>query len=211
MTDERHRGSIATASEATEPGAPHHRTVIENPLSGERIVIRTGASETGGELLAWELLLAPGGRVPSSHAHPEQEERFTILAGRMRFRVGGRRTIAEVGRTVVVPPGTVHSFANAGPEPTHVLVETRPALDMQALLETAAAMAREQQAAARPFPRLLDLMLFMRDFEREVRAPYLPRALVRLVTRTLSGLARLRGLDARYRRLRVPGRDAVHR
>lgn len=102
-----------------------------------------------------------------------------------------------------MPPGTVHSFANAGRCPAHVLVETQPALEMEALLETAAAMAHEQRAAARSLPRLFDLILFMRDFEREVRAPYLPAALVRLVTHPLAWLARSCGLDARYRRLRV--------
>lgn len=166
-------------------------------------MIRTTGPESGGQLLVWELFLAPGGRVPSSHAHPVQEERFTVLDGRMKFRVGGRRTIAGPGQTVVVRPGTVHSFANAGPDTVHVLVETTPALDMQALLETAAAMAHEQRAAARPVPRVLDLVLFMRDFEREVRAPYLPVLLVRLVTRPLAWLAAFWGADARYRRLRA--------
>ena len=77
---------------------------------------------------------------------------------------------------------------------------------MQDLLETAAAMARDQHAAARQLPRPLDLALFMRDFEREVRAPYLPAALVRAVIRPAAWLARRRGLDARYRRLRHPMR-----
>lgn len=165
-------------------------------------MIHKTANETGGTLLAWELLLAPGGRVPSSHAHPAQEELFTVLDGQMKFRVGGRPMIVGSGETVTVPPGTVHSFANAGRVPAHVLVETTPALDMEALLETAAAMAREQRAAARSLPRLLDLALFMHDFEREVKAPYLPATLVRLVTRSLAWLARSRGLDARYCRLR---------
>lgn len=176
--------------------------VIVNPLSGERIVIRTSAADTGGEFLEWELLLAPGGRVPSSHAHPEQQERFTVLEGRMRFRLGWRRVLAKPGDTVVVEPGVVHSFANAGREPVRVAVETRPALEMEALLETAAMLACDQQASARRIPRLLDLVLFMCDFEREVRAPILPAAVVRTVTRPLARLARVMEADARYRRLR---------
>jgi quercetin dioxygenase-like cupin family protein len=179
--------------------------VIENPLSGERITIRRTAAQTDGSVLEWELTLAPGGRVPSSHAHPEQEECFTMLAGRMRFRVGHRRLTAGPGDTVRIPPGTVHHFANAGSQPARVAVQTRPALDMEDLLETAAAMARQQHAAARALPRPLDLALFMRDFEREVRAPYLPAGLVRAVTHPLAWLARRRGLDAHYRRLREPG------
>lgn len=176
--------------------------VIENPISKERIVIRKTSAETGGDLLEWELILAPGGRVPSSHVHPEQQERFTVVDGRMDFRIGGRKRTVGPGESVTVEPGSVHSFANTGRIPAHVLVQTRPALDMEALLEMAAALAQEQHAAARRVPRLLDLMLFMADFEREVRAPYLPVTLARAVTRPLARLAGSHGRDARYRRLR---------
>lgn len=175
--------------------------VIHNPLSGEQIVIRRSAEQTNGEVLDWELLLAPGGKVPSSHAHPEQTEIFTVLEGRMKFRVGWRRMILTPGQRVCIPPGTVHHFANAGPISARLAVESRPALAMAELLETAAALAQEQHAAGRALPRLVELALFMDDFEREVRAPILPRVLVRLVTRTVASLARHAGLDARYRRL----------
>jgi quercetin dioxygenase-like cupin family protein len=182
--------------------------VICNPLSGEQIVIRQpaagpdGPEGPGGSVLTWELNLAPGGRVPSSHAHPEQEETFTVLDGELKFRIGWRSVRAQAGQTVRIRPGTVHHFANHAARPARVLVQTRPALEMADLLATAAAMAREQHAASRALPRPLDLALFMRDFEREVRAPYLPAALVRGVTRTLARLAAARGLDAHYRGLR---------
>jgi quercetin dioxygenase-like cupin family protein len=169
--------------------------VIVNPLSGEQITIRATAADDRRSVLEWELLLAPGGRVPSSHAHPEQEECFTVLDGWMRFRVGGRRITAG-------PGDTVHHFANAGPRPARVAVQTWPALSMLQLLETAAAMAQAQHAAARRLPSPVDLALFMRDFEREVRAPYLPAALVRVLIRLAAWLAGRCGLDARYRRLR---------
>ncbi len=190
--------------------------VIVNPLSGERITIREPAA--GDAVLAWELELAPGGRVPSSHAHPEQEERFTVLDGQMRFRVGRRRILAGPGDTVLVPPGTVHHFANPSGQPARVAVQTRPALSMQDLLETAAVLAQRQDAAAQRLRRLMppglrrlmprqipspaDLALFMQDFEREVRAPYLPRPLVRAFTRALAWLATGLGLDRGYNRAR---------
>jgi mannose-6-phosphate isomerase-like protein (cupin superfamily) len=189
---------------------PH---VIVNPLSGEQITILRTAAETAGAVLDWELLLSPGGRVPSSHAHPEQTETFTVVEGRMRFRVGWRRLIAAPGQTVRVPPGTVHHFANAGGVPARVVVESRPALAMEELLETAAAMAQDQYAARRPLPRPVDLALFMADFEREVRAPFLPARLVRPALRRLASLVRRRGLDRRYRTLRQPalaGADDCH-
>lgn len=177
--------------------------VIENPLSGERITILATRGQAGQSVLEWELVLAPGGRVPSSHAHPAQEESFTVLAGQLRFRVGGQRVLAGPGQVVRVPPGTVHHFANAGRRPARVAVQTSPALSTRELLEVAAAMARAQHAADRRLPRPLDLALFMRDFEPEVRAPYLPAALAGAVIRPLAWLARRRGLDARYRALRA--------
>lgn len=179
--------------------APNH--VIENPLSGERITIMERPRITG-DALAWNLVLAPGGRVPNSHSHPEQEERFTVLDGTMSFRVGWRRLLARPGDVVVVPPGKVHHFANPGPVSARVLVESTPALLTEAMLETAAALARDQHAAGRMLPRPLDLALFMCDFDREVRAPYLPASLVRAVLRPVRGLARSLGRDGRYRRLR---------
>ena len=83
---------------------------------------------------------------------------------------------------------------------------------MQDLLEVAAALAERQHAAGRAFPSPLELALFMRDFEREVRAPYLPAALVRAITAPLAWLTRRCGLDARYRLLHGPAsRDRTRR
>jgi quercetin dioxygenase-like cupin family protein len=175
--------------------------VIENPVSGERIVIPVPSAD-GGDVLHWELFLAPGGRVPSSHAHPRQEEVFSVAEGRMRFRVNGRARTLGPGESIRVGPGMVHSFANIGPQEARVLVATTPALAMAELLETAAAMASGTLRTARMLPsvpRPHELILFMRDFEHEVRAPYLPAALVRAVIRPLAWLIRRGGLDRRYR------------
>jgi mannose-6-phosphate isomerase-like protein (cupin superfamily) len=156
---------------------------IVNPLSGERITILA----SDGDALVWELKLAPGGRVPASHTHPRQQEVFTVLEGLMRFRIGWRRTAAGPGEVVTVPPGRAHHFANAGQVPARCVVRTSPALSMRELLETAAALAQEQQAADRRLPRLSDLLRFMRRFEAEVAAPVLP-GLVRLITRVADAI-----------------------
>jgi hypothetical protein len=93
----------------------------------------------------------------------------------------------------------VHHFANPGPVPARVAVESTPALRTEAMLETAAALARDQRASGRSLPSPLDLALLMGDFDRELRAPYLPAPLVRAALRPLRGLARSLGRDTRYR------------
>jgi quercetin dioxygenase-like cupin family protein len=174
--------------------------ILENPVSGERIVFRKTASDTTGELLAFELYLAPDGHVPGAHVHPEQEERFEVVKGTMKFRKGLKSVIARPGDTVIVPPGVVHRFENAGEEPAHVLVEVRPALRMEQLFETATALARERRTNRKGLPKPLELAPFVREFEREVRAPFPPAGVVRAILAPLVWLAARRGFDERYRR-----------
>jgi len=175
--------------------------ILENPVSGERIVFQKTAADTDGELLAFELFLDPDGLVPGAHVHPEQEERFEVVKGTMKFRRGLDTVVARAGDTVVVPPGTIHRFANAGDGPAHVLVEVRPALRMEQLLETASALAREGRTNRKGMPRPLELALFVREFEREVRVPLVPAGLVRAALAPLARLAASQGLDERYWRI----------
>src|SRR5215208_8151331 len=109
---------------------------ISNPVSGEQITFLQTARDTGGELLEFELSLSPDGHVPGAHVHPEQEERFHVLEGTMKFRLGMRTIVAEAGESVVVPAGRVHKFANAGDGVARARVEVVPALGMEELLTT---------------------------------------------------------------------------
>src|SRR3954454_16880588 len=104
---------------------------LENPVTGERFTFTDTAASTGGELLAFELGLRAGGAVPIPHVHPIQTERFEVVSGLMRFRVGFHHVLAEPGDVVEVAPGVVHGFANAGEEEAWVAVEVRPALAME--------------------------------------------------------------------------------
>ena len=119
---------------------------LDNPVSGERITFRRTAADTNGELLEFDLTLAPDGHVPGAHVHPEQEERFFVHSGRMEFRLGFRKIVAEAGDSVIVPAGRVHKFKNGGDAEAQVRVQVVPALDMEELFETTVALAEEGDA-----------------------------------------------------------------
>jgi mannose-6-phosphate isomerase-like protein (cupin superfamily) len=172
--------------------------VIENPLSGERITFRKTAADTNGELLAIDLELSPDGHVPGMHVHPSQEERFEVIEGVMRFKRGREKVIATPGDIVVVPPGVRHKFANAGEERARARVEVRPALRMAELFETAVALAREGRTLGNGMPKPLDLALFVREFEDEVRGAFPPLWMQRIALAPLAWVARKRGHGARY-------------
>lgn len=155
---------------------------LENPVTGERFTFTDTAASTDGELLGFDFALGVGGAVPIPHVHPIQTERFEVLSGRMRFRIGLRTRTAAPGDVVEVQPGVMHSFANAGDEEARLHVEVRPALAMEAMLAEVIAMAQAGQMTRRGLPRSpLALASLARRYEREAHAPLIGVGVQRLL------------------------------
>ena len=160
-----------------EPGQ-----TLENPVTGERFTFTHTAATTGGELLAFDFALRPGGAVPIPHVHPIQTERFEVLEGQMRFRVGLRKVVAGPGDVVEVAPGVAHSFANAGDDEAKLRVEVRPALAMEEMFAEVIAMAQAGRMNRRGMPRnLFDLARLARAYDQEAHAPLLSVGVQRLL------------------------------
>lgn len=142
-----------------------------NPLTGERIVFRRTAADTEGRLLEMDdLWTLPGHRAPE-HVHPGMQERWTVVAGAARFRVGGAELGAGPGDVVTASAGIAHLAWNAGEGPTHVRIEMTPALGWEVFVERLFALAAAAHEAGRDAldaPALLDLM---REFPREIALP----------------------------------------
>jgi len=171
--------------------------VLTNPVTGERFVFHATSDDTAGQLLEFDLVVEPHGRVPGGHVHPGQQESFEVLDGTVKFRKGLRTVVAEPGDLVVVEPGTYHRFANAADTTAVVRCRVEPALRMEDLFETVAALAIEGRTLRSGLPKPLDLALFMREFRDEVAAPVMPGR-VQAVMAPLASLASRRGLDERY-------------
>jgi quercetin dioxygenase-like cupin family protein len=172
--------------------------IIENPVSGESITFRKTAADTGGELLEFDLELTPDGHVPGKHVHPSQEERFEVLAGTMKFKLGRKTVVAEAGEVVTVPAGAAHKFANGSDETAHVRVQVTPALEMERLLETAVRLAEEGRTTSKGMPKPLDLALFVTEFGDEVQGAFPPAWVQRATMAPLAWIARRRGHAERY-------------
>lgn len=55
--------------------------VIENPVTGQRIVFEATARETDGELLRLRASGEPQGFFAQEHLHPRQSERHEVISG----------------------------------------------------------------------------------------------------------------------------------
>lgn len=76
----------------------------------------------------WDLTPYPGDMAPP-HIHHKGDEAFCVLEGRLEVLVGDRRQTLDAGDYVVVPAGTVHTFATVGDETVRVLVVMTPQID----------------------------------------------------------------------------------
>ena len=170
--------------------------VYENRVQGDRFVVREGSEDTGGERLTGDLYIRPGGAVAGKHVHAYITERFEVVTGRVRFHLGGRDEIARPGQRVVVPPGVVHDWWNAGDDEAQVLVDIRPAERFELMIQSLYGLANDGQSDARGVPRLLPLALFAREFRREGEFVRPPRIVQRTLFRLLAPLARARGYRA---------------
>lgn len=166
--------ALVGASDGTgERGVTPGQT-LENPVTGERFTFRETAATTDGELLAFDFALRPGGMVPFPHVHPFQEERFEVVAGRMRFREGWRTFVAGSGDVVVVAPGVLHSFANSGEEEARLRIEVRPALAMERMFAEIVRLAEAGRMGRRGLPRNpFDLARLARAYNQEAHVPLL--------------------------------------
>ena len=166
---------------------------IENPVTGELLVFHQTSADTGGEKVLFETYVRPDGFVAAAHVHPKQEERFHVLGGRVGFRIGRERTVAEPGQRLVVPPGTGHRFWNAGDETARFLCEVRPALGFEGLIETMFALAAAGRTNRKGMPNPLQLAVIANRHFDDVRLPFPPAWLQRLGLAMGAPLGRLVG------------------
>ncbi|HEY8583477.1 MAG TPA: cupin domain-containing protein [Capillimicrobium sp.] len=146
---------------------------IVNPATGERIVFQRTTADTGGEALVLDdIWTRPGHRAPT-HRHPIMEERFTVLAGTARFRIGDEEHTLQAGESVVAPPGVAHTGWNPTTEPVRLRVELRPALRWESFTEEFFAVSAEAVAAGKtgPDPAVLAALVARYPDEVEAVAP----------------------------------------
>lgn len=165
--------------------------VYENPVTGERVVIRKGTDEPPHDLFRCDLYLAPGGGVAGEHVHPAMDESFTLIRGRIGFRISGREEIVEqVGRRVELPAGTPHDWWNASEEEALLIVEMTPAGRFEQLIfRQLFGLAQDGKVNAKGMPNLLQAAVLAREFDDVLRFTSPPKLVQQILFGTLAPIA----------------------
>jgi quercetin dioxygenase-like cupin family protein len=191
-------------------GAMPEERSLHNPVTGEHYTSVVRSVDTGGAFVEGRGLLPPGTRPPGIHRHPHQDEKVTVVSGRIRARVGNDEREYGPGESALLPRGVWHDFWVIGDEPAVTIGRAEPALGIEMLLVTLAGLAQEGKTDRHGRPRLLQgavIGTFYRDIA-EFKTP--PPAVQRVLLPPLAALGRWRGHRAYYDRHFQPGEiDAI--
>ena len=178
----------------------HAGGIIEDPITKQRITFLKTASDTSGELLRFEIRMAPGGFI-HRHMHPKQHERIEVLSGTLRVRIKARERGLASGATLVVKPREAHEVHNESAADAIFVVEARPALQTEKRLETIFGLGTDGLTNQNGRPKnLLQRALIAYDYMTEVALAGVPLVVQRAVLAPLAALGHLLGFRSRYSR-----------
>ena len=158
--------------------------------TGERRVFLQTGAETNGELLEMDVTYMPNSSRPPTHYHPNQEERFKVLAGSFRVCIAGDEQVYNPGDLFTIPKGAEHWMHNISSEEGRVNWQLRPALRTQ---EFFTVMWRASEEAKGAGPGLLELAVLLPAFRDEFIVSNPPQVIQRILFGILGPIGRLMG------------------
>lgn len=170
---------------------------ILNQCTGEKITWLETAADTHGERLVFDFAVAPGGKLPVMHLHPEQEETFEILKGEFAVLVGGKTHMLKPGEVFGIPKGAPHRWWNpSDSETAEMKVRFEPALNTETFLEQFFGLGNDGKTKADGTPSFLQIMAMVNKYQLYVAGP--PVFVQKIMGFTVGGIARLLGYRDYY-------------
>jgi|CXWL01.1.fsa_nt_gi mannose-6-phosphate isomerase-like protein (cupin superfamily) len=188
-------------------------TVIENPVTGQRMELLASPEDTGGRSFraSWEIPAHSGREGVPEHFHPTASERFTITAGQARYRLGGIEADLSPGQSVDMPAGVPHIHPwSTSDEPLHYTQEATVGVPDVALLDrsldglaTMFALAREGKVNRLGVPGPLQMAVLGNYIKPGTYLAVMPVLLQRVVLPALAAVGYVCGLRPHYPRHRT--------
>ncbi len=96
-------------------------------MGGLELRFLLDGDDTDGQMVMFELTIAPGAKVPVPHYHMEVDEAVYGLEGELTSIVDGQTITTGPGESLFIPRGAVHWHNNPGSVPANVLCVLSPA------------------------------------------------------------------------------------
>lgn len=155
--------------------------IFTNQATGEVMTVVASAESTNHAYFAFDNFTPAGASGPPVHSHPNQEERFIVLAGVLHAQMNGQWQQFVAGETLIIPPNTIHTYDNSQGDDVQFRIELYPALDSDQLFAGIYTMHPKN-----PLKRLRQIATLMHTLESYFHFTALPINLQKAVFKLFS-------------------------
>lgn len=165
------------------------RRYFENKATGEKFDFVKTAADSNGAYAEFIITAPPGFNALATHAHPQQTEMFTVIAGRLSIQDNGETRMLNEGEHILVAAGSPHKWWNDGDEEVRFRVKITPALHFSEFVGTIYDSANARRSTE---PNLLDAAYLLAKYRGEQEV-FLPKLLEVIGLPILYTLGKLTG------------------
>ena len=115
-----------------QPASHQHQTLSTSQKEQQafqfldlKMFVEVDSDDTKGAIAVVRVFVPPGAG-PAPHVHSREDEFFTVVRGRYRFRHGDEEMDAAAGSAIFMPRGIPHVFRNVSGEPGEHLLTLSP-------------------------------------------------------------------------------------
>lgn len=171
--------------------------IITNKITGDVVEFLETSNETGGKYTKIKFTVKPGGFKPVEHIHPQVDETFNILSGRLTYRLNGEESSVNAGSKITLPKGIAHTHFNNEPEDLVMEQTFTPSLDVEVFLENLFGLTADGRFK-NGSPEFLQIMMWLRRLKAKTYLAKIPIGAQNFLSIVLSPLAVMLGYRASY-------------
>ena len=139
--------------------------ILENVLSGEKMVFWATTEETRGEYLSYDYYLKPFSPVEPKHFHPMAEQRFTVKQGEFTLNMNNETKTYFRGDSGVIAPYVSHHGWNHGIEDVILDFEIHPALDFETWFTKCIELVDSKRSDKNGKPKFIDMAVMSHEMK----------------------------------------------
>lgn len=162
-------------------------TLDLRPAMRQTIVITKKSLETDGQISRVEIDLEAGQGGPPAHIHPGQREIYAVDAGALVVTIDGKSHVIIAGKSIEVPIGSAHTFANRSDKLVRFSAEHLPALQIEEYMRL---VHRAVEGKKLSLPVILRVVRIESSYGDTIMAP---PGMPRMLGKFMSGVGRLVG------------------
>lgn len=170
-----------------------------SPTTKSQMTFVVTTEQSAGERIVVEFENQPDDIGPPRHLHPHQQEEYRVIDGELTIEMDGDEQVLGAGESIVVPPGTPHTFHNAGTRPVRFTSEHTPALNWERFITTLYDLDYDGRCNKKGLPKPLQLFTTLSERRGEEYLIGPPRLVQHLLAVVLGRVGRMLGRTPTYR------------